>query len=196
MGDDDSALLLGCPHSTSGVPRVGKRGYLRDLAKKKKKSRDRERVQCFRLATCKLSWPEHRAPVLGELLVSGSGLMCQRRRDESVSQPSIVLLSHEAALSRPIVAGYFFYGGFSAALRVSRVAVVRGASALGPISCSWLLRHYAQQRCVSRGQIRLVVSAINSQPLTADTGRQRVNAAALLASRSLWLRDYLARYRY
>ena len=64
---------------------------MRDLAKKKEWSRDRERVQCFRLATCKLSWPEHRAPVLGELLVSGSGLMCQRRRDESVSQPSIVL---------------------------------------------------------------------------------------------------------
>ena len=46
-------------------------------------------VQCFRLATCKLSWPEHRAP--GELSVSGSGLKCQRRRDKSVSPPSIVL---------------------------------------------------------------------------------------------------------
>ena len=45
-------------------------------------------VQCFRLATCKLSWPQHRAPVLGELV---SGLKCQRRRDKSVSQPSIVL---------------------------------------------------------------------------------------------------------
>ena len=61
---------------------------MRDLAKKKKKSRDRERVQCFRLATCKLSWPQHRAPVLGELV---SGLKCQRRRDKSVSQPLIVL---------------------------------------------------------------------------------------------------------
>ena len=30
-------------------------------------------------------------PVLEELLVSGSGLKCQRRRDKSVSQPSIVL---------------------------------------------------------------------------------------------------------
>ena len=48
------------------------------------------------LPTCNMqvelgSWPEHRAPVLGELLVSGSGLKCQRRRDKSVSPPSIVL---------------------------------------------------------------------------------------------------------
>ena len=76
-------------------PTCWERGYLRDQrgsqTRTSGKSAERERVQCFRLATCKLSWPEHRAPVLGELLVSGSGLKCQRRRDKSVSQPSIVL---------------------------------------------------------------------------------------------------------
>ena len=61
-----------------GVPRVG-RGDICVTAKR----------TSFRVATCKLSWPEHRAP--GELLVSGSGLKCQRRRDKSVGQPSIVL---------------------------------------------------------------------------------------------------------
>ena len=68
------------PAFLNPVSHVSGEGILRDQAYKK---------NLFRVATCKLSWPEHRAP--GELLVSGSGLKCQRRRDKSVGQPSIVL---------------------------------------------------------------------------------------------------------
>mmetsp|Transcript_8894 Transcript_8894/g.23116 ORF Transcript_8894/g.23116 Transcript_8894/m.23116 type:complete len:85 (+) Transcript_8894:1116-1370(+) len=75
----------------------------------------------------------------------------------------MVPLSQLAALRRPIVAGYFFYGGFSAALsataprsalvcvRASRVAFWGRRVALAPISWLGLLCSKTEQRWVSQG---------------------------------------------